>query len=1149
MIYIYEGILTNGSQLVALGEEQFGQEGINFGFTLDGTKDSLKVDVFSYRKESVKPFSVVCHDETSSWWIVSKDKVERYPNESGWLYKHSLQLVGAIELLNARDLTNCGFNQNTYTIEDFVLRLFQLSNFEFKTPTLTTNNNIDLEQNIDYVKTFENYTLLSALRELFDGYNCCVKLNFTRNTTYQQITGCELVITPKTGDISLQVLNIDNDFNDVHEQRNMDKNSYGTCVVSNIDNAVSSATKVYPNIGGAKLSSNYYEITPDNAIIKLPSNAFYVDSVQMCCGISIKIQTYDGVLGWQDWEYADSPVITRFYNVSNDLNAMLDEAKANILAHYNGYNDFDENDFEQHRQEMLTKSFNGGTIEFKQGVIYNPQNNSYNYKDNSYQIKEVWLQHIPATGVIIPVYYVGQVVLMDEESANGTHNPWNCIKWKRGSDEISGFGWISYDKYSSTGNESTIGFNGGGCYIPADQTINGESECSLYEWEHVTAVTSKARICINYFGYTANISQSQLVTKQCLYASNFTKSGIQNSIMALFRVKYIPMTDLKVKLDNNQENNHTHLYNQNGKLTDMVAFSKLINSYKSEIESENIVKYDCGYCEFGVGVDTFRSLSLPKLGQIVLDTNNEQYIINSVSCNLYMNEPCEYASGEDRFAQYYVECEYNLSKYVSTKSLMVNPNTNIRDYGIPQKNNVKRTQLVRDFYEFTHEQENFDLPTLYLSKVLNIDFYPKQYAQHTGVIEITYANAVNGSTKWYYQLEATTYMLKKAIYECIEFKDNNIIGYDSQNIYSGFDITKVLTGLYNLRNTPISYTDENGKFKDIKITMCNSEQMEKVYDDYKEAYSITTDLPLQNLMLFIPSAIYSYASSTSAGSHDYMLNFQNYNKDALEIPVFEYCCQLDDTQDIIVGENILESSETDYIYLYSYTLVQKGVANNNNWSGLNIQQVSLGTQLGHYIVSLDNAVEMTYYGQSAIEMAFYGNMYQNIDTEELHKTGRQTLTELGLENYDIVIARHTITKSNERARVVVANNHFQTIHGNDFTSVSGGYEIIAYVQLSESADFDTSTIQVSNVRIEGIITYSESIVYWDNENEHFVFYGKTLTQPAEAQFSDVYFNYSYATDYTYSNTKNDLMFVIRHTENAVVEDNKLVVQINCYNLD
>ena len=107
--YLYYWELPRDSRKL-LGEVQFNKDGFNAAFTLDGTKDSMKISVFSYSQASViKPYSIVWHENTNTYWIVSNDRVERYTNETGYLYKHTLQLEGAIELLNARDLTDCGF--------------------------------------------------------------------------------------------------------------------------------------------------------------------------------------------------------------------------------------------------------------------------------------------------------------------------------------------------------------------------------------------------------------------------------------------------------------------------------------------------------------------------------------------------------------------------------------------------------------------------------------------------------------------------------------------------------------------------------------------------------------------------------------------------------------------------------------------------------------------------------------------------------------------------------------------------------------------------------------------------------------------------------------------------------------------------------
>ena len=1004
MIYIYEGILSSGATLVQLGEEQFGQEGINFGFTLDGTKDSCKFEVYSYRKASVKPFSVVCHHETSSWWVVSKDKVERFTNEQGWIYKHSLQCVGAIELLNARDLTNCAFNQGKYTIQEYVERLFELSNFEFKSPVIIHNNNLDIHQLVDYIKTFENYTLLSALREFFDGYNCSLRLEFRRNLAYNQITGVNLVITPKTGDMSLQVLDIDNDFNNVQEQRNMDKNSYGTIVVSNVDNAVSSMTKVYPNVGGTKISGNEYNITPENALIRLPSNAFWVESVFACATIRLCVSYHSyGTGGVDVWSKAYDT--TDLFNVANDIIPQLRKSKETILSQ--GYSSFDGDDFDSKLEEMATKLYNGGTIEFRQGCRYNPQDTSWTYKDNTYVVKTLILKMHTTLPADIPAFIRGQVVLCDDDTGKATHNPSSCIRWKRGSDEITGLNWISYDGFTKTAGDSQLGWTGGSVYIPLNQTLNGETRCILYEWDYSSGAYDKAVLEIECEDVSGVIYGNVSDVYTCIFANNFAHTGISVRPF-LFKVKYIPMTDLKVKLDNNEENNHTHLYNQNGKLTDVLAFSKLINSYKSEIETENIVKYSTSYELFTLGTTTFRSISCPKLGQIVLDSDNEQYIINSVSYNLYQNEPNQYVDDGTTYTQYYVECEYNLSKNVATKSLMVNPNTNIRDYGIPQKYNTRRTHLYRDFWELAHEQENYDLPYQLLSNVLNVGVIPQTYNEHTAIMEIVYSNNINGSNKWYYQLESTTYMLKKAIYECVEFKDNNIIGYDVQNMWSNFDVSKLTHGWYDLHATPISYVDDNGEFKDITICMCNKEQVQSVYDKYKDTNSITTDLPIQNMMIFIPQEIYDYAKLSWTYTYDYKILYEDYNKDALEVPVFEYCCQLDDTNDVIIGENVLTNLESDKCYLYSYKLVAKGVVNNNNWSALDEELISIdidGTS-GESALFMDNACKMEL-DTNEIRISLHTNIEFEKPSQNITYGSKVSMS--SISDYDIVIIRHCVS--------------------------------------------------------------------------------------------------------------------------------------------
>ena len=227
------------------------QSQFNMSFVIDGTKDSCQVNVWSYVGNEIEPYTIIYHEKTDSWWIVSHDKVERYQNDSGFMYMHQLELLGAIELLNARDLTDIGFYQNEYTVQQFIARLFNLSNFEYQR-TIRSNSVITLSQKVDYIKTYENYTLLSALRDFLGGYNITPKLLFSVNSETNKISNAILSLHSKTGQVNVTPIDIDT-FDDVRETKTIDKNSYGTIVVSNVDNATATKMQVFPTFGGATI--------------------------------------------------------------------------------------------------------------------------------------------------------------------------------------------------------------------------------------------------------------------------------------------------------------------------------------------------------------------------------------------------------------------------------------------------------------------------------------------------------------------------------------------------------------------------------------------------------------------------------------------------------------------------------------------------------------------------------------------------------------------------------------------------------------------------------------------------------------------------------------------------------------------------------
>lgn len=854
------------------------QSDFNIGLTIDGSKDSCSVIVHNFDGAEIEPYTILWHGKTNTWWIVSHDKVERYQNEQGFVYTHELELLGAIDLLNARDLTDCGFNDNTYSIRQFIERLFSLSNIEYPLLFDSGINQNFLAKNVNFIKTFENYTLLSALREFLDAYNMCPKLTFDTTIVNNKVKlyYARLKIIPKTGDNSLPT-HIIEDFDDARETKTMDKESFGTCVVSNAENVISSKEKIYPSNGTTKLSSTELLISSSNAVLRLPSKVFKGNYIKVIypyfVGVSWGYGDYHG-------EAEDNATIYYPYSATS-----AQKFKTRLISIINGITTTAELKqaaiayFEQSFEEWVTRMNKAGTITLYEGNKLVPT-----FSSNSSTVKIEKGDNVPYLATIVENDSGAQdvdrtMVFCDKETRDLLPLKREGIAWERGSDLITGFDFIGHsNKIKSL------------AYTDLQEDVS-----SIYYFNQ-----DGLSISIQ-FPFTPSISGHG--------------NNPSNINTLSFIVNYVPMDDIKIKVDNQRTKKDIQLYNQNGKITDNFALSKLLNSYSKEISSDNVVRY-MQYTNFN---------DVPKVGSFVT-TPNGNYIINNVSMTFTQNE----SSNNNNF-NYYIDCEFNMSKAVSVKSLMVNPNTNIRDYGIPQRFNVKRKQLFRDYYEINYNLNNDNEGNYYLdpSNIFRFEHDINVESNFTAVMKLTYQNQVEGQNSWYYQLETTNYYMNKMLYILLDFKDNNIIGYGSQNVFSGFDVSRIFSGLTDTINTPISYVDDNGNVKDITIKLANNENLTDVYDDYQEesgGSSYTGNL--YSYSVFIPQYIFDNVVSSID------IEFLNYNKDALEVPVFEYACQIDDSDDVLIGDNILTQYDGNIVYFYGFivgdNLTQDNVNDSNS---------------------------------------------------------------------------------------------------------------------------------------------------------------------------------------------------------------------------
>ena len=934
-LYIFDKITKKRT---LLGEIQ---TNFNMSFVIDGTKDSAKVVVWSWSGKEVEPYTIVNHQNTNTWWIVSNDKVERYENENGFLYVHSLELLGAIELFNARDLTDCGFNDNSYTVEQFITRLLDLSNLEIKCDNFLEGNGNFLSKNVNFIKTFENYTLLSALREFLDAFNMCAKLIFDTETIGNNVYLKEgfINLIPKVGNYTLPTYNSDY-FTNVKEIKTISKESFGTCVVSNAENVISSHEKIYPATGSVRLSSTTNQVTYSNAILRLPSNVFKGNWLKIAYGLNLTLQgTYNG----NDF----GPETFKIF--PNNISSII-TFKNRVLEIFEtiGYPSSFRDDFLDHFDIIAENIKKAGTITLYDGNKIVPK-----YPDANVVIEKG--DDVPYLAELYDRRTAKnqKIIFTDKETSSMLDLSYQSISYERGSNKITNF------EMFRTGT-------GYGFELRNFKNTDLRYDDNQYDFYSFNSGNYSFQIFIRNLSQLLEIKNSEFI------------------------VCYIPMSDIKIKVDNSTDKKDIQLYNQNGRLTDNVALSKLLNSYSKEINSNTITKYR----------EDYSYSNCPQVGSIVF-IDNKPYVISNVSLDFVPNESQD-GNG------YFISGEYTMSKYVSTKSIMVNPNTNIRDYGIPQNFNVKRKQLYRDYYEINYELNDDTNPNYYLDPINIFTFGHTQnlLEDFVAVMKITYSSEIGGdssqnvdaSDTWYYQLDTTNYYLEKMVYVVLDFLDNNIIGYGSQNVFSGFDVTRIFSGMTDTLNVPISYVDDNGNFESIELALCSNEQITSIYEEYKEKTGGTNwKNNLYNYSVFIAEDIFDAALN----NNKIHIIEEEYKKDALEVPVFEYACQIDDSDDVFIGDNILTLYEGSIIYFYGFVVGENFTQNNV------IDINDIVPTINPIGWSLDNGATIQYESYSSniklLRIRLYTNQRWDINT--LGFTNGNPTDISDFENKDIAIFR------------------------------------------------------------------------------------------------------------------------------------------------
>ena len=161
--------------------KELGNEEIenNKCFTIDGSGDSFKVNVYCNVELALKPNTIVLSKDeelTNYWWVVQEDKSTLIDNG---LYLHELQLVGAIEWFKFKFCYTGTFYYHRYSyfevMQKLLYSLWKPKFFDFNLGNFTSEFGSG-KNNQKF--TFKGYTIRSALSEIEKALNVDFKLKF-----------------------------------------------------------------------------------------------------------------------------------------------------------------------------------------------------------------------------------------------------------------------------------------------------------------------------------------------------------------------------------------------------------------------------------------------------------------------------------------------------------------------------------------------------------------------------------------------------------------------------------------------------------------------------------------------------------------------------------------------------------------------------------------------------------------------------------------------------------------------------------------------------------------------------------------------------------------------------------------------------------
>jgi hypothetical protein len=245
----------------------------NIEDNLNDTPSNMKVKVItnSTYREEFEVNTIAFHEDTGTWWVIKSDESTYITTNE---YEHEIALVEYLEFFGYRHLVNISFEQNRYSFKELFERLFAIAKLDvdIEVPNFLDNSSAGFKNNKFF--SFDNFTLLNAIKTIARNYNAIPKL--------KRVAGQDILFFINRNGLDTAIVNtLNTQFPVAYEKNTNSSDQFLTRSISNLENVISNELVITPKVGGINVfTEGSFKIDKAKPTkIVLPSKIFKVDSI------------------------------------------------------------------------------------------------------------------------------------------------------------------------------------------------------------------------------------------------------------------------------------------------------------------------------------------------------------------------------------------------------------------------------------------------------------------------------------------------------------------------------------------------------------------------------------------------------------------------------------------------------------------------------------------------------------------------------------------------------------------------------------------------------------------------------------------------------------------------------------------------------